>query len=461
MQRLYVLLRLGKLEEAKAVAEKIEVEKYASAPRPTARRNANHFLSISELSTKKIAQNNLLLLQNQSNPYLLHKQFHETPESTDSDKLFDYQERALDGNSHSIDLLVRKYDGVARSTAKILSQSPAPTTSAKVNMLSVFNVAAHTREETGKAGLKKTLPLLEMRPKDVGLVLTVVQLYITAGNLSSAISTLESFLTRVESSDSTSERDVRFNPGLISVLIALYKKQGRKTHIKTELSKAASHWQSQPKEKQPISLLRAAATSLLESSSSQHSDITTAAEIFSDLHEQDPTDKFATAGYVAAHATTATTPSSQAELKPEVEKLTPVQDLISGIDVTALENAGIPQPTQTSTSGTTDPSARKRKAEDSNKDSGKKKRVRKSRLPKDYDPNSGKGPDPERWLPLRDRSNYRPRGKKGKQKAAERTQGGVVNEDAVASDGGPGVVKASGGGGGGASSKKKKGKGKR
>lgn len=362
----------------------------------------------------------------------------------------------MEGNSYSIDLLVRKYDGVARSTAKTLSQSPAPTTSAKVNMLSVFNVAAHTREETGKAGLKNVLPLLETRPKDVGLVLTVVQLYITAGNLSSAISTLESFLNRVESSDSTSERDVRFNPGLISILIALYKKQGRKAHIQTEFSKAASHWRSQPKEKQPKSLLRAAATSLLESSS-QHSDITTAAEIFSDLHEQDPVDKFATAGYVAAHATTATTPSSQAELKQEVEKLTSVQDLISGIDVNALENAGIPQQIQMSTSGT-DASVRKRKADDSNKDSGKKKRVRKSRLPKDYDPDSGKGPDPERWLPLRDRSNYRPRGKKGKQKAADRTQGGVVNEDAVASDGGPGVVKASGGG---ASSKKKKGKGKR
>lgn len=395
----------------------------------------------------------------------MHKQFHETPASTDSDKLFDYQERALDGNSHSIDLLVRKYDGVAGSTAKTLSQSPAPTTSAKVNMLSVFNAAAHAREETGKPGLKKILPLLERRPHDVGLVLTVVQLYMTAGNLSSAISTLESFLERVESSDSVSDQlNTRFNPGLIGILIALYKKQGRKTHIKKELSKAATHWRGQPKSEQPDSLLRAAAATLLESSSSSSSnpDLTTAAEIFSELHEQDPTDKFATAGYVAAHATTAATPASQTELKSEADKLTPVHDLVSGIDVTALENAGVPQLPTTSTSGAADPSARKRKAEDSSKDSGKKKRVRKSRLPKDYDPESSKGPDPERWLPLRDRSNYRPRGKKGKQKAAERTQGGVVNEDAVASDGGAGVVKASGGGGGGGtSSKKKKGKGKR
>ncbi|KAK2755044.1 Signal recognition particle core component [Arachnomyces sp. PD_36] len=440
VQQLYVLLRLGKLDEAKAVAEKIGVE------------------DISELSTKKIAQNNLLLVQNQSNPYLLHKQFHDTPQSTDSDKLFDYQERALDGNSHSIDLLVRKYDGVARLTAKTLSESPAPTTSAKVNMLSVFNAAAHAREEIGKPGLKKILPLLEKRPQDVGLVLTIIQLYVTAGDLSSAISTLESFLKQVESSDSPSDQDVRFNPGLISVLIALYKKQGRKTHIKTELSKAASHWRNQPQQKQPASLLRAAATSLLESPSPNTSDATTAAEIFSSLHEQDPTDKFATAGYVAAHATTATTSTSLANLKPKVQNLTPIQDLISGIDVSALENAGIPHPAALAPSSS---STGKRRAEES-KDSNKKKRARKTRLPKDYDPNSTKGPDPERWLPMRDRSYYRPRGKKGKQKAADRTQGGVVNEEAVASDGGAGagVVKASGGGGGGGG-KKKKGKGKR
>jgi signal recognition particle subunit SRP72 len=68
--------------------------------------------------------------------------------------------------------------------------------------------------------------------------------------------------------------------------------------------------------------------------------------------------------------------------------------------------------------------ARKRAAKDQN--ARAKKRIRKSRLPKDYDPS--KPPDSERWLPLRDRSTYRPKGRKGKQRAAERTQGFVVTE---------------------------------
>ena len=71
--------------------------------------------------------------------------------------------------------------------------------------------------------------------------------------------------------------------------------------------------------------------------------------------------------------------------------------------------------------------------------------MRKSRLPKDYDPS--KAPDPERWLPLKDRSTYRPKGRKGRQKAAEKTQGGGVSgekggAEAKAGGGGEGVIKA-------------------
>ena len=80
-----------------------------------------------------------------------------------------------------------------------------------------------------------------------------------------------------------------------------------------------------------------------------------------------------------------------------------------------------------------------------------KKRVRKSKLPKDYE--EGKVMDPERWLPLRDRSSYRPKGRKGKMKAAAMTQGGV-SEKTEGAKGGE-VVKAAAAQG---KAKKKKGK---
>lgn len=64
--------------------------------------------------------------------------------------------------------------------------------------------------------------------------------------------------------------------------------------------------------------------------------------------------------------------------------------------------------------------------------------------------------DPERWLPLKDRTSYRPKGKKGKKKALDATQGGVVRDDALEGVEAPGSAKVVTGGGN--KGKKKKGK---
>jgi hypothetical protein len=51
----------------------------------------------------------------------------------------------------------------------------------------------------------------------------------------------------------------------------------------------------------------------------------------------------------------------------------------------------------------------------------KKKKKRKPRLPKNFDPSVT--PDPERWLPLRERSYYRKSRRKGTAATARGTQG--------------------------------------
>jgi signal recognition particle subunit SRP72 len=118
------------------------------------------------------------------------------------------------------------------------------------------------------------------------------------------------------------------------------------------------------------------------------------------------------------------------------------------VDIDALEQDGVAQP------------PRKRGIEDAAPlEKAKKARKRKPRLPQNYD--AAKNPDPERWLPMRDRSYYKPKGKKGKQKAAAATQGGPVEESMELAGGGRiDVVKVDqakkAGGGGGANKKKKK-----
>ncbi|CAO2816797.1 unnamed protein product [Amaranthus hypochondriacus] len=67
--------------------------------------------------------------------------------------------------------------------------------------------------------------------------------------------------------------------------------------------------------------------------------------------------------------------------------------------------------------------------ENKNKDKTKKKRKRKPRYPKGFDPaNPGPPPDPERWLPKRERSTYRPRRKDKRAANVRGSQGAVLRE---------------------------------
>lgn len=92
-------------------------------------------------------------------------------------------------------------------------------------------------------------------------------------------------------------------------------------------------------------------------------------------------------------------------------KLKPVEEITSGLDVEDLITQGAER-------------LSRQQVISSKTNKVVKKRVKKNKkLPKSFDEN--KLPDPERWLPLKDRSTYRP--KKGKKKLSKDTQGGVAD----------------------------------
>ncbi|MCJ1398296.1 Signal recognition particle core component [Xylographa trunciseda] len=396
VQQLCVLSALGKREQAERLASTIALKQ------------------IPEMSTRQIAQINKLTASTQPfNPYLSHRIVQSTLSLPKSDRLFEFQRSLTLQNELALDLLSSKFSGVRNSTAKYLSGHKSPTTQPEVNINSVANAAAHAQNQLSKLGLTSILPLLEKRPNDVGLILTIVHLYILTNNHGSAITVLETFFKHLDLSAFAADQDVRFAPGLVAVMVSLYSIQGRKSHIRTELAKAASYWRH--KSKQSPGLLRAAGLALLDSTSLE--DRAAAGEIFDTLHQQDPKDKISAAGFVAAYATT-----DLRKVRSTLEHLPAVTRLTAGIDVDALEAAGVPNVPSVGALNAN----KKRAADESTKPA--KKRIRKSKLPKDFDPK--KAPDPERWLPLRDRSSYRPKGKKGKQKAQALTQGGVSEKGA-------------------------------
>lgn len=428
VQQLFVLLSQGKDDEAEALASEINVQQ------------------ATDLSTAKVGQNNVLLTTSIANPFLAHKTFHSTTTIPVGDKLFSYQSALLESNKSTIDLQTFKYDGIVSSASKTLSKEPVPPFSPDVLLASYFRAAAHMKNATGKAAVRNILPELQKQPTDIGLVITLVQLHVVNGDVTSAVEVVEQFFTRLETSGGESEQAVRFNPMLVGLLVSLYRYRGQRGGIKDELAKAAAYWRM--RSDAPASLLTAAGVSLLQSQSKD--DAKLASEVFSKLRQQQKGDSATIAGYVASHVR-----DDEAVAEADTDKLTATADLIRNIDVDALEKAGIPQSSNALTIAQLGRSRKRGTADGGNT---KPKRVRKSRLPKNYD--ETKKVDSERWLPMKDRSYYRAPKAKKKGKRGGDAQGGAVDES-LNIDAKPAAGLLVTGPSGGGANKKKKGKGKK
>ncbi|KAI0898141.1 hypothetical protein F4806DRAFT_391398 [Annulohypoxylon nitens] len=424
VQHAYVLTRLGKEAEAVALHNTISPPEIPEAP------------------TRAVAQNNQVALGVVGrNPFLSQRLLQSTTKLSGSDKLFEYQASILRYNGYALDLHTQKFDGIESSTSKLIMESPSPIASLETAGLGVIGAAAHTHMRTGREALKEILPLLEKRPTDIGLLLTIIQLHIQLNNPGPALSLLDAFLKRLEAASTPDYGDVRFAPGLVAVAVALYRLQGRHNSVRAELAKASSYWRSKSKDS-AASLLREAGAELL--GSSNHEDIAAAGETFEALVARSEKDPVAVAGLVASFAN-----DDYAKIEPYLQSITPVERLAAGANVQDLIHAGVASVPISS------PGSKKRMAE--REPERITKRRRKTRLPKNYE--EGKQPDPERWLPLRDRSTYRPKGKKGRKRAQEITQGGVVREEETLElVGGAGAVKVEKAPGMQGGKKKKKGK---
>jgi signal recognition particle subunit SRP72 len=159
----------------------------------------------------------------------------------------------------------------------------------------------------------------------------------------------------------------------------------------------------------------AAGTALLDTHNPDNAKA--AGAIFQSLYEQDDEDRAAIAGLVAAQSIydPSSIPADLLAYLPEANRL------VADVDAAALESAGVPTTTALVSE------ARKRSIAPTKVVAPRSKRLRKARMPKEFDPN--KKIDAERWLPMRDRTYYRPKGRKGKKRAEGLTQGGPVAEE--------------------------------
>lgn len=400
VQQLYVSSTRGEVEKAAEIAGSIKVA------------------DISDPVTRHIAQSNVLhAAKAPLNPYMSQRLAQSAPQIPKRAPPFVFQKHALQRNDLTLEYEARKFNAVSKNAESMIDGEHVSLDFAWAGSLSAI---ARAKGETGNAAIKNIVPLLESRPNDVGLLLTIVQLYLITNNYNTATSLLETFLRRLETSTTPGAEDCRFAPGLVAVLVSLYASQNRIASMKAELNHAASYWRRKPKPTTAsLALIQTAAASMLEVATED--ELSIAREYFHILELQRPDDIITKAGLLASMVSGHTgTPEAQ----DAKSKIASIEKLTSGIDIAKLEAAGIARPPpelQPVVTGS------KRPADSAQKPS-KARKIRKSRIPKDYDPD--KKPDPERWLPLRDRSTWKPK-KKGKGKAlgGTQTQGGLASDD--------------------------------
>jgi signal recognition particle subunit SRP72 len=369
---------------------------------------------ISDPAIKRVAETNLQASHSSvENPYLLAKQFG-TKSLASSTTEFTYQSSIFQQNEAILDLLCYKTNAIS---SKAFKTSQEGTTGSSLGslplVLSVLDAVGSTNNEADKSSVTKLLSRLKMNPTNLGLVLALAQLQISFKNYSSAISTIETYIKNTDNSTKEASKNVGRSPGVIALLVSLYRSQGRHEAAKQALIDSLPYWLKEKSGELHSALQYAGRTLLKYPDTIAQS---AAKEIYDTLRSQQPDSRETIAGTLASR-----TEEHKVDVKTEsgsksLSKITPISKLVAGLDVKQLEAAGVAQPPADRQQ------AKKRSAAEDLQKPAKKKRVRPSKSSKEIDPS--KPLDPDRWLPLRDRASYNPKGKKNKAKAAAATQGG-------------------------------------
>lgn len=218
---------------------------------------------------------------------------------------------------------------------------------------------------------------------------------------------------------------LRHKPGMIATLVALKGRGGNVKGAEAVFDEAIEFWDSYMGDDDRTTILE---TILQEAAAFKlkHNNMEAAAKLYERLMKSpSPVVRSeALHGLVSSYAYT--NPDKAAEY----EKKLPALGGLSGLDVEALEK--VPPWSLNVKRGRAVEETGDKAGEDRSENAKvKKKRKRKPLYPKGFDPaNPGPPPDPERWLPRKERSSYRPKKGKRNQAPIRGSQGSVSRDKA-------------------------------
>ncbi|NWH27443.1 SRP72 protein, partial [Grus americana] len=354
-----------------------------------------------------VIANNIITINKDQNVFDSKKKVKLTNAEGVEHKLSKKQLQAIEFNKALLAMYTNQADQCRKLSASLQSQSPE-------HLLPVLIQAAQLcREKQHAKAIGLLQDFADQHPANAAEIkLTMAQLKIAQGSVTKACMILRSI------------EELQHKPGMVSALVTMYSHE-EDIDSAIEVFTQAIQWYQQfqartnygccvfqPKSPVHLSLIREAANFKLKHGRKK--------EAISDLEElwkQNPKDVHTLAQLISAYSLV------DPEKAKVLSKHLPSSDTMSlKVDVDALENSHGATYVRKKAGKLTGDNQQKEQGQG---DVKKKKKKKKGKLPKNYDPKVT--PDPERWLPMRERSYYRGR-KKGKKKdqVGKGTQGSTT-----------------------------------
>ncbi|XP_054020951.1 signal recognition particle subunit SRP72 [Dryobates pubescens] len=343
-----------------------------------------------------VIANNIITINKDQNVFDSKKKVKLTNAEGVEHKLSKKQLQAIEFNKALLAMYTNQADQCRKLSASLQSQSPE-------HLLPVLIQAAQLcREKQHAKAVALLQDFADQHPANAAEIkLTMAQLKIAQGSVTKACMILRSI------------EELQHKPGMVSALVTMYSHE-EDIDSAIEVFTQAIQWyqQFQPKSPVHLSLIREAANFKLK-----HGRKKEAVSDLEELWKQNPKDVHTLAQLISAYSLV------DPEKAKVLSKHLPSSDTMSlKVDVDALENSHGATYVRKKAGKLTGDNQQKEQGQG---DVKKKKKKKKGKLPKNYDPKVT--PDPERWLPMRERSYYRGR-KKGKKKdqVGKGTQGSTT-----------------------------------
>lgn len=346
-----------------------------------------------DIALVAVASNNLVCLNKDQNVFDSKKRMKSATHDSLEHKLTSRQRRSIAYNQCLLALYTDQSEHCHQLCNKFAKDHPSLAADA------MFIKAVQLSKEGKSKEAAKLLTQYAVNEKELPMKLACVQLLLSQDERQEAINILENL----------NERD-RSLPGIVSALVTLHMADNNREKASAALKNAVNYYKKNKEATDNLGeLWRQAADFYLRGG-----EIKVAADILQEMVDNSPSDTKTLAQLVVAYVQ-----FSPAKAQLLSKRLPPLHDLSETTDVDALESSNWVIGTKV-VKKKIEPSPGKPVVDVLEKK--RKKRKRKGKLPKNYDPNVPL--DPERWLPRHERSGFRKkRDRRNRDTAMKGTQG--------------------------------------